>query len=218
MNRENQNIFKLQNYHHGNLRYALVIAAEKMLEKEGVAEISLRKIAKLIGVSAAATYHQFDSKDDLLSVLATSGFEKIMDRYHDIYSATEGIERRLNGFIEIYCRFAMDSSHLFHLMFGDTLDKRYYPTLYEGFMGCRNLFDTLIRRFLKENEYVSDEKAILRRYWSLLQGGVMLALQDKAFGEVCHHADIVQKIQMMITDDLQQYISRNRKSIYCERG
>ena len=62
-------------YHHGDLRRALVEAAERILENEGPSALSLRAVAREAGVSAAAPYHHFKDKNELLAAIAQEGFE-----------------------------------------------------------------------------------------------------------------------------------------------
>jgi AcrR family transcriptional regulator len=54
-------------YHHGDLRVALLAAARRILEQEGLAALSLRSTARAVGVSPAAPYHHFVDKDALLA-------------------------------------------------------------------------------------------------------------------------------------------------------
>jgi AcrR family transcriptional regulator len=49
-------------YHHGDLRRALLDAAEKVLERDGPGGLSLRAVAREAGVSPAAPYHHFKDK------------------------------------------------------------------------------------------------------------------------------------------------------------
>ena len=51
-------------YHHGDLERAILETATQMLERSGIAELSLRDIAKQIGVSHQAPYKHFASKAD----------------------------------------------------------------------------------------------------------------------------------------------------------
>lgn len=212
----NSNIFKLQNYHHGNLRFALIKAAQSMLEREGAAELSLRKIAKLIGVSAAATYHQFDSKEALLMAVATKGFESIQQRYEETVEKSDRPEKKLNLFIQTYCQIAIQNPHLFHLMFGDILEKHYYPELYESFIKCQQLLEGIIKEFLDEYQILTDQKTIVWRSWSLLHGGINLALNFNSFGQIQSQAEIVDKIQIMLLNDLQDLKKQKNKALYCE--
>lgn len=53
-------------YHHGNLREELIEKGIELLNAEGYANLSLRKVAKACGVSHAAPYNHFKDKDELL--------------------------------------------------------------------------------------------------------------------------------------------------------
>src|SRR5215210_7221004 len=62
-------------YHHGNLRPALLAAAERTLARGE--ELSLRELAREIGVSHAAPRRHFAGKQALLDALAQDGFERL---------------------------------------------------------------------------------------------------------------------------------------------
>ena len=61
-------------YHHGDLHEALLLAAERVLEREGLAGLTLRAVAREAGVSHAAPTHHFGDLSGLLSELAAIGF------------------------------------------------------------------------------------------------------------------------------------------------
>ena len=63
-------------YHHGDLREALLKAAESILEREGPAGLTLRAAAREAGVSHAAPTHHFGDMGGLLSELAAEGFRR----------------------------------------------------------------------------------------------------------------------------------------------
>ena len=67
-------------YHHGDLRAALIQAALAMLEQDGAAGLSLRAVAKAVGVSEAAPYHHFADKEALERALAAEGFGRLTER------------------------------------------------------------------------------------------------------------------------------------------
>lgn len=66
-------------YHHGDLRRALVDAARAVLREQGPEGCSLREVARRAGVSHAAPYHHFPSREALLGALAEEAFAE-MDR------------------------------------------------------------------------------------------------------------------------------------------
>src|SRR6478736_10149431 len=63
-------------YHHGALREALLQAAERVLERDGLAGLTLRAVAREAGVSHAAPTHHFGDLTGLLSELAAIGYRK----------------------------------------------------------------------------------------------------------------------------------------------
>ena len=63
-------------YHHGNLRQALLDRAAEVIAAQGVEALSLRALARDIGVSHGAPARHFKDKKSLLSALATEGYER----------------------------------------------------------------------------------------------------------------------------------------------
>lgn len=65
-------------YHHGDLRAALLAAAEEELAERGMEGFSLRQVAKRAGVSHAAPAHHFGDVQGLLTALAAEGFRQFL--------------------------------------------------------------------------------------------------------------------------------------------
>lgn len=65
-------------YHHGDLRHALLVAAEAELAERGMEAFSLRSVAKRAGVSHAAPAHHFGDAQGLLTALAAEGFRQFL--------------------------------------------------------------------------------------------------------------------------------------------
>jgi AcrR family transcriptional regulator len=65
-------------YHHGDLRHALLTAAEAELAERGMEAFSLRSVAKRAGVSHAAPAHHFGDVQGLLTALAAEGFRQFL--------------------------------------------------------------------------------------------------------------------------------------------
>ncbi len=57
-------------YHHGDLRKELLCAAREVLEECNIATLSLRAVAKKVGVSHTAPYRHFKDKEELLAGIA----------------------------------------------------------------------------------------------------------------------------------------------------
>src|SRR3954463_863897 len=93
-------------YHHGNLRSELLGAAERTLRERGAAELSLRELAREVGVSHAAPRRHFRDKQALLDALAENGFERLGRELDEaIGAAGPGFSSRLAAFAQAYGRF-----------------------------------------------------------------------------------------------------------------
>lgn len=106
-------------YHHGDLRAALLTAAEAELAERGVEAFSLRSVAKRAGVSHAAPAHHFGDTTGLLTALAAYGFHEFLATQHAFESHAPNTPRdQLIAAGLGYVGFARARPALFKLMFG----------------------------------------------------------------------------------------------------
>ncbi len=114
-------------YHHGDLRHALIEAAEAILLEHGVEGFSLREAARRAGVSPGAPSHHFGDARGLLTVVATRGFNGLSRALGDADNATIGQApvKRLHAQGHAYVGFAMAHPAWFELMWRcDRLDRQ----------------------------------------------------------------------------------------------
>src|SRR6478735_5804721 len=105
-------------YHHGNLRSEILEQAERTLTERGAGELSLRELAREVGVSHAAPRRHFRDKQALLDALAENGFERLgADLDRAMSRAGSGFRARLAAFAKAYVRFATRNGPLLELMF-----------------------------------------------------------------------------------------------------
>jgi AcrR family transcriptional regulator len=104
-------------YHHGDLRGALIQAAQAILETEGLAALSLRAVARGAGVSPAAPYHHFPDKQALLDAVAERGFDALTAAMTQRMDQLSGSAARLDASGTGYVAFAVANPALFGLMF-----------------------------------------------------------------------------------------------------
>ncbi|GAA0225212.1 TetR/AcrR family transcriptional regulator [Cryptosporangium japonicum] len=105
-------------YHHGNLRDDLLAAAETALGTVGADGISLRSLARDLGVSHAAPAHHFRDKQALLDALAVEGFTRLADRVESGDTPGRPFRERLDAMTRTYVGFAVDHEPLLALMLG----------------------------------------------------------------------------------------------------
>jgi AcrR family transcriptional regulator len=110
----------MSTYHHGDLRKAVLAAAGKLIEREGLAGLSVREAARGAGVSHNAPYRHFPDRDALLAALAAEGFTELKESLGSRSGREVG---------EAYVRFALAHPQRFRLMFGGLIALDRYPEL-----------------------------------------------------------------------------------------
>jgi AcrR family transcriptional regulator len=106
-------------------RELVVGAARATLEEDGVDHLSLRALARKLGVTAPALYAYVEDRDDLLAAVATDHFESLLDRFAEVPDDTAPLDR-IRELGRTYVEHALASPALFRLMF------RYPPRAVAG--------------------------------------------------------------------------------------
>ena len=103
-------------YHHGNLRAALLARAEAVLREEGAGALSLRELARDVGVSHGAPRRHFADKQALLDALALAGFARLGEA---LAAAGSGgpFPARVEAVAHAYVGFATREANLLEVMF-----------------------------------------------------------------------------------------------------
>lgn len=117
---------KRSTYHHGNLRAALIKAADEIIAKGGIEAFSLRAAAQRAGVSPGAPAHHFGSVKGLLTEVALLAFERL-DRYLEDAGHSEDAVAHVRALGLAYVTFALDHPGHFRLMFRNDLVNRSDP-------------------------------------------------------------------------------------------
>jgi len=106
-------------YHHGDLRNSLVSIATEMLNQKGVAGISLREIARIIGVGHNAPYRHFSNKQELLEAISEEGFRRLKAKNTRLELELAGDpEAQIFESAMHVISMAAEQPDLFQLMFG----------------------------------------------------------------------------------------------------
>ncbi|MCA9649634.1 MAG: TetR/AcrR family transcriptional regulator [Myxococcales bacterium] len=164
-------------YHHGDLRAAVIRAAVELIAERGHAKLSLRECARRAGVSHAAPYRHFPTKDALLVAIAAEGFDEL---YRAGLAAMEGLDDprdRLDAYGVAYVRFAVQHPVHLRVMFTAELE------------GCpedlgREAFELLEHTAVAVVGPGVDPRAAAAAAWSLPHGLSMLILDGRIPAEV----------------------------------
>ena len=110
-------------FHHGDLRAALVVAGLKHVQKHGLNSLGLRQLALTTGVSPTAVYRHFADLEHLKAAVAKASREVLGTMMLDALNAapkartTNGAISRFLAIGGAYIDFGVKQSHLYEMAF-----------------------------------------------------------------------------------------------------
>jgi AcrR family transcriptional regulator len=171
-------------YHHGDLRNALITTAIEMILESGVEALSMRALARRVGVSAAAYAYHFPDKAALLVAIATEGFRKL----NEAFGAAVKINDRYQRFYKLaqcYLDFALNNPGHYQVMFSgthwqhhqtqstakpDQIDEEFFRVSSHAFETLHATVRSLMGRSKADRSTVNSAMVV----WSQYHGAVML--------------------------------------------
>ena len=104
-------------YHHGDLRAALVAQGLVVLERDGLSALTLRAVAREVGVSHAAPSRHFADAAAFLTAIAASGYRDLATRLSVDSDGAADPDVALRAAGRAYVDFALDHAQLYRLIF-----------------------------------------------------------------------------------------------------
>ena len=170
-------------YHHGALRTGLLAAAERVLERDGLAGLTLRAVAREAGVSHAAPTHHFGDLTGLVSELAAIGFRQFNTAMAAAgASGSSPIEKALAR-AKAYVAYAQAHRGMYGLMFRTERLDMSRPSLSEAanasFAGLAGAIGANRQEQISEQVLSLAQAADIARAWSLVHGFTTLLLDGR---------------------------------------
>jgi AcrR family transcriptional regulator len=191
-------------YHHGDLKSTLVDAGVKLLSESGMEGLSLRKLAREIGVSHNAPYMHFADKEAVLAAIAQQGFLLLGQAVDagQLQLQDHSIESSLKAAAHSYIHFALDHPNHLMVMFGK-LDSAAHCDLMESANATFGKLVTIMQNG-KQSGALVDQPAeqLAMLFWTNLHGlSVLLIAQklpDYARQGLSDEALIAWSVQMLL--------------------
>jgi len=169
-------------YHHGNLRQVLLDEALAALRKHGAENLSLRDLARAIGVSQAAPYRHFPDKDSLLAQIAAQGYGELARAMRAASdqarsAGTSGLQAAGVS----YVHFALRHPEQYRLMFGSyRIDQARHIDLVRAANDAYGVLLETVQEGVESAE-LRDEpvEIVAAAAWSIVHGLASLIIDDK---------------------------------------
>jgi AcrR family transcriptional regulator len=156
-------------YHHGDLRRALLDAAERLLVRQGAAALSLREVARAAGVSHNAPYRHFPDREALLAALAAAGFERLRETLVTAIAEAAG-PHPMRAAGRAYLHFARENRALYLLMFGSEIRKSAHPDLMRAAASAMAVLQTAMPARDKAPAMSPRTRRLAVGAWALVHG------------------------------------------------
>jgi AcrR family transcriptional regulator len=169
-------------YHHGSLKQALLQAAERILERDGIQGLTLRAAAREAGVSHAAPKNHFGDLTGLLSELAAIGFNRFVSTMQGRQKGDDSPERRMEAIGQGYIAFARAHPALFLLMFRSERLDMTRPALRDAAEESARVLSGAVgarRGEEMQTTLTLPQAAGIASAWSLVHGFAMLLLDGR---------------------------------------
>lgn len=165
-------------YHHGNLRLALLNAAIEQIKEVGVEKLSLRGIARTVGVSQTAPYRHFKDKNQLLADVAAQAFGELYERSRSLIDPNASALENIQVTGMAYLQYAIENPEKYRLLFGNTIqNRRSYSAMVEaGEQSFRILIDQ-VERGIEAGDFIPGCSLLLANtLWTQVHGAASLVL------------------------------------------
>jgi AcrR family transcriptional regulator len=165
------------------LRDALLDAAERVLERDGLSGLTLRAVAREAGVSHAAPTHHFGDLTGLVSELATIGFRQFNAAMAAACSPGVTPMQKMSARVKAYVGYAQAHPGMYGLMFRTERLDMTRPALCEAanasFAGLAGAIGANRHEQISERSLSLEQAADIARAWSLVHGFTMLLLDGR---------------------------------------
>jgi AcrR family transcriptional regulator len=198
-------------YHHGALHEALLEAAQKVLERDGLQGLTLRAVAREAGVSHAAPTHHFGDLTGLVSELAAIGFRQFNAAMAAADTSGPSPLDKAMARAKAYVAYARAHPGMYGLMFRTERLDMTRPSLHEAasdaFAGLAGSIGASRHEQISAEALSLDQAAAIARAWSLVHGFTMLLL-DGRLTDILHRLPEGTDVETLLDAMLRSTVGR----------
>jgi AcrR family transcriptional regulator len=158
-------------YHHGDLKNALLRSAMQEIERSGVESLSVRALARELGVTHRAAYVHFKTKNMLISAVIAAAYDDLAGTLEQVDSLSLAPEECLMRVAIVYSKLAFSRPNMFMAMTGPRMNTHdQYPELEAALARAWSFIQAPIRSGCEAGVFSCDLDGGAVYFWGGLQG------------------------------------------------
>ncbi len=130
----------------------LLKATRDLIDKKGIAEISMRTVGKAAHLSRGALYRHFENKESLLAAIVIENFNSMEEKFNELEEKVKNPRQLLFELSMIYYDFGIHNPDHYQLMFNYKWDESDYPDVRHAAIGVFNKFAYFVSMALKSKQ------------------------------------------------------------------
>lgn len=170
------------------IRERILTEALFIINQDGYANLSMRKLALRLGVTAKTIYNYYSNKDELYLMVLIKGFQELSEQFRTAYLSSDNPVEKMRAAVTAYVRWGIENKHFYNIMFSMDTPKYadYVGTGMEGIADRQNkvalkIAETgtaILTEVAAFNASISADEIPVRllHLWSTLHGMVSLSI------------------------------------------
>jgi AcrR family transcriptional regulator len=187
-------------YHHGDLKAVLLAFAREQLERASLDSLSMREMAKAVGVSHTAAYRHFQDKRALLEAVAVQGFEEMLAAGRTAEDpASSDARAKLKALGLAYVRFGLRHPRRLAHMFNAVSNPEATAELMQVGAQLFELLFQLVREGQQKEVFrAGDARQMTHACWAMVHGlSILLSIGILQTSEVNLNAQMLSAGQSL---------------------
>ncbi len=161
-------------------RRRLCTVAERLFAERGPASVTMRELARELGVSAMTPYRYFKDKESILAAVRANAFDAFAAALEQAARTPGNAAERADAVGRAYPNFAFSKPHAYRLMFDlSQPDEERFPELVRAGQRARRTMTGYIEALVAGGFLVGDPEMLGQIFWATVHGLVVLELAGK---------------------------------------
>lgn len=162
-----------------SFRERLCGVAEKLFAERGPEAVTMRELARALGVSAMTPYRYFADKDEILAAVRASAFDRFAGALETAGRVAGEAPAHANAVGRAYLRFAFEHPHAYKLMFDLSQSDDRYPELARAGARARRTMTHNVEALVADGFLQGDPETLGQIYWAMVHGLIVLHFAGK---------------------------------------